>query len=39
MAFFYASVGRHGKRYQPKVNLEAMMELVNGGDIPEWKVK
>jgi integrase len=30
--------GRYGKRYQPKVLLEAMMQLEYGIDIPEWKV-
>lgn len=30
--------GRYGKRYQPKVLLEALMRLDYGVDIPEWKM-
>ena len=30
--------GRYGKRYQPKVLLEAMILLNYGIDMPEWKV-
>ncbi|WP_224982706.1 site-specific integrase [Geomonas agri] len=30
--------GRYGKRYQPKVLLDALMQLDYGVDIPEWKV-
>jgi len=32
------TMGRYGKRYQPKVLLEAMMLLDYGVTIPEWKV-
>ncbi|MBJ6726796.1 site-specific integrase [Geomesophilobacter sediminis] len=30
--------GRYGKRYQPKVLLDALVQLDYGVDIPEWKV-
>ena len=32
------TMSRDGKRYQPKVLLEAMMLLDYGIDMPEWKV-
>lgn len=32
------TMGRYGKRYQPKVLLEAMMQLDYDVNIPEWKV-
>jgi integrase len=32
------TMGRYGKRYQPKVLLEALKRLDYGIDIPEWKV-
>lgn len=31
------TMGRYGKRYQPKVLLEAMLKLDYGATIPEWK--
>lgn len=33
------TMGRYGKRYQPKVLLEALMQLDYGVDIPEWKIQ
>ncbi|HXE96069.1 MAG TPA: site-specific integrase [Dongiaceae bacterium] len=32
------TMGRYGKRYQPKVLLEALVQLDYGVDIPKWKV-
>jgi len=32
------TTGRYGKRYQPKVLLEALMQLDYGVELPVWKI-